>query len=478
MAQKWVPKAPQPSPDLRAGAVGWLQINLFSSLGNTLLTILGGAVLYITIPEFLNWAVLNANWVGDSRGVCDAASAGGKTGACWVFIKVRLGMFLYGFYPEPERWRVNLTLLVLAFNLLPILGSTLLKSLISQTAVGLFGGLIAYVAFGPEAAGIMVVYYFLPFLLGGISQKQVPLSSVSGNLGAYVFATFCTLVCGLLAYIVTVFFISEVIAAATGLVATLIGLLLFFVRRLSILGWRWILLFSIYPVFGFFMLVGGVFGMDHVETHYWGGLFLTLVVAGTGMATALPIGILLALGRRSELPVIKTVCVSFIEFVRGVPLVSVLFMASVMFPLFLPESVTFNKLLRALIGIAFFYAAYMAEVIRGGLQAIPKGQYEAAEALGWAYWKMMGIIILPQTLRLVIPGLANNFLSLLKDTTLVAVIGLLDLLGIAKAAMADSEWLGFTKEAYVFAAVVFWVFCFAISRYSVHLERKYHTSYQ
>ena len=194
------------------------------------------------------------------------------------------------------------------------------------------------------------------------------------------------------------------------------------------------------------------------------------------MATALPIGILLALGRRSTLPVIRTLCVFFIEFVRGVPLVSVLFMASVMFPLFLPENVTFDKLLRALIGIAFFYAAYMAEVIRGGLQAIPKGQFEAAMALGWPYWKMMALIIIPQTLRLVIPGLANNVLSLLKDTTLVAVIGLLDLLGVAKASMADTEWLGFTKEAYIFAALVFWVFCFAISRYSVYLEKTYHTS--
>ena len=196
------------------------------------------------------------------------------------------------------------------------------------------------------------------------------------------------------------------------------------------------------------------------------------------MATALPIGILLALGRRSELPVIKTVCIAFIEFVRGVPLVSVLFMASVMFPLFLPENVNFDKLLRALVGVAFFYAAYIAEVIRGGLQAITKGQFEAAEALGWTYWKKMSVIILPQTLRLVIPGLANNFLSLLKDTTLVAVIGLLDLLGVAKAALADAEWLGYTKEAYVFAGLVFWIFCFAISRYSTYLEKKYHTNYQ
>lgn len=186
----------------------------------------------------------------------------------------------------------------------------------------------------------------------------------------------------------------------------------------------------------------------------------------------------MALGRRSELPVIRVVCVTFIEVARGVPLVSVLFLASVMFPLFLPDSVSFDKLLRALVGVAFFYAAFIAEVIRGGLQTIPPGQYEAAKALGWPYWRMMSVIILPQAIRLVIPALAINFLSLFKDTTLVAVIGLLDLLGIAKAAMADSEWLGFTKEAYVFAGVVFWIVCFSISRYSVYLEKKHHTGFQ
>jgi general L-amino acid transport system permease protein len=477
MSKQWSPKTSQPSPDLSTGLIGWLRINLFSSPSNTMLTILGITIIYLTIPPIIRWAILDATWRGDSRGVCDEAAAIGQTGACWSFIKVRLGVFTYGFYPEVERWRINLILLILAFNLAPILASTIFKDNIRQTLLGFVGVSIAFWAMGTTAALVMGAYFFIPLALSIISRNQAIVAPIGAAVQAIFLRIAVAVVLGFITYLATSFFINEDIAGAVGTLFALLALCLVLIRGLSTMGWRWILLFSVYPVLGFYMLVGGVLGLPQVETHFWGGLFLTLVVAGTGMATALPIGILLALGRRSELPVIKTVCIAFIEFVRGVPLVSVLFMASVMFPLFLPENVTFNKLLRALVGIAFFYAAYMAEVIRGGLQAIPKGQYEAAKALGWAYWKMMTVIILPQTLRLVIPGLANNFLSLFKDTTLVAVIGLLDLLGIAKAAMADSEWLGFTKEAYIFAAIVFWVFCFAISRYSVHLEKKYHTSY-
>lgn len=477
MAQQWTPKVAQPSPELTTGVIGWLRTNLFSNWPNTLLTLVGVAILYLTIPSFLRWALIDATWLGDSREVCDAASAGGQSGACWTFIKVRMGVFVYGFYPEMERWRINLLLLVLAFNLAPILGSSLFKDTIRQTLLAMIGVSIVFWLYGFVPAVFMACYFFLPMALGALSSNQSVVAPVGAAVKAIFIRVVGALAFGCFVYLVTRVLISAEMSTAFGIVAGLLGFALFFIRGLSDLGWRWLLLFSAFPVCSFYLLVGGVLGLPYVETHYWGGLFLTLVVAGTGMATALPIGIVLALGRRSELPVIKTVCISFIEFVRGVPLVSVLFMASVMFPLFLPENVTFNKLLRALVGIAFFYAAYMAEVIRGGLQAIPKGQYEAARALGWPYWKMMSVIILPQTLRLVIPGLANNFLSLIKDTTLVAVIGLLDLLGIAKAAMADSEWLGFTKESYVFAAMVFWILCFALSRYSVHLEKKYHTSY-
>jgi general L-amino acid transport system permease protein len=228
----------------------------------------------------------------------------------------------------------------------------------------------------------------------------------------------------------------------------------------------------IYPVIAFYLFHGGAFGLQVVPTPRWGGLFLTLVIAGVGMASSLPIGVILALGRRSDMPVVRMLCVGFIELIRAVPLITILFMASVMLPLFLPAGVNFDKLLRALIGVALFSSAYMAEVVRGGLQAIPKGQYEAAQALGLSYARMMGLIILPQALRIVIPGIVNTFIGLFKDTTLVLIIGLFDLLGIVKAALTDAGWLGLALEGYLFAAFCFWIFCFGMSRYSMRLERR------
>ena len=205
---------------------------------------------------------------------------------------------------------------------------------------------------------------------------------------------------------------------------------------------------------------------------------LTLVVATVGIVAALPIGILLALGRRAEMPIIRSICTVFIEFWRGVPLITVLFMASVMLPLFASGETDFDKLLRAMIGIVLFQSAYMAEVVRGGLQAIPKGQYEAADALGLSYWKSMMLIVLPQALKIMIPGIVNTFIALFKDTTLLLIIGLLDLLAIVQAALNDPEWLGFSVEGYIFVAAVFWVFCFGMSRYSQYLERKLHTGHR
>lgn len=218
--------------------------------------------------------------------------------------------------------------------------------------------------------------------------------------------------------------------------------------------------------------------LPFVETPLWGGLFLTLVIGGTGIVSSLPIGVVLALGRRSNMPVVRAVCVAFIELWRGVPLISVLFMASVMFPLFLPEGVNFDKLVRALLGVALFASAYMAEVVRGGLQAIPKGQYEAAEAMALTYWKSMNLIILPQALKLVIPGIVNSFISLFKDTTLVLIIGLFDLLGMVQLAATNPDWLGYASEGYVFAGFGFWIFCFSMSRYSQYVERKLETGHK
>ncbi len=245
--------------------------------------------------------------------------------------------------------------------------------------------------------------------------------------------------------------------------------------------WKWLLgafILLVYPFIAFVLIHGGYFGFELVETNKWGGLMLTLILSAVGIVASLPIGIVLALGRRSSMPIVKSVCVVYIEFWRGVPLITVLFMSSVMLPLFFPEGTDFDKLARAMIGIIMFQSAYMAEVVRGGLQAIPKGQYEAAASLGLTYWKSMGLIILPQALKLVIPGIVNTFIALFKDTTLVLIIGLFDLLAIIQQANSDPEWLGFDTEGYVFAGLVFWIFCFGMSRYSIALEEKLHTGHK
>lgn len=234
----------------------------------------------------------------------------------------------------------------------------------------------------------------------------------------------------------------------------------------------WVVLF---PIFTWFMLYGGFFGLSVVETRQWGGLTLTLIIAAVGIAGALPLGILLALARRSRLPIVRVLSVIFIEFWRGVPLITVLFMSSVMLPLFMQEGTNIDKLVRALVGVILFQSAYVAEVVRGGLQALPKGQTEAAESLALGYWKTQGLVILPQALKMVIPGLVNTIIALFKDTSLVIIIGLFDLFSSVQQATVDPEWLGMSTEGYVFAAAVYWIFCFSMSRYSQHLERRFHT---
>jgi general L-amino acid transport system permease protein len=354
-----------PPPRLSVGVVGWLRSNLFSSWFNTLLTLLAIYLIWLIVPPLLQWAVFQADWTGTTRADCTSE------GACWVFIKERFSQFMYGFYPEELRWRVDLTVWLAVIGAAPL---------------------------------------FVP---------AMPRKALYGALFLLV-----------------------------------------------------------YPLLAFWLLHGGFLGLSEVSTSQWGGLMLTLVIAAVGIAGALPLGILLALGRRSKMPAIRVICVTFIEFWRGVPLITVLFMSSVMLPLFLPEGLSFDKLLRALIGVILFQSAYIAEVVRGGLQAIPKGQYEAAAAMGLGYWRTMGLVILPQALKLVIPGIVNTFIALFKDTSLVIIIGLFDLLNSIKQATTDPAWLGMATEGYVFAALVFWIFCFGMSRYSMRLERKLDTGHK
>ncbi|MEI6897066.1 MAG: amino acid ABC transporter permease [Psychromonas sp.] len=236
-------------------------------------------------------------------------------------------------------------------------------------------------------------------------------------------------------------------------------------------------LILLYPIICFILLSGGFFGLETVETEKWGGLMLTLVIAAVGIIVSFPIGIVLALGRQSDMPIVKMLCVGFIEFIRGVPLITILFMASVVLPLFFSDGLDFDKLLRALIGITLFQAAYIAEVVRGGLQAIPKGQYEASKSLGLGYWQGMILIILPQALKISIPNLVGSFISLFKDTTLVLIIGLFDILAMVTLTNSDTNWLGYEVEGYVFVTLIYWVICFSMSQYSKSVERKFNTEH-
>lgn len=244
-------------------------------------------------------------------------------------------------------------------------------------------------------------------------------------------------------------------------------------------GLNALLLFVFFPIVAFFLLHGG-FGLSTVETPLWGGLMVTLILSFVGIAVSLPLGILLALGRRSDMPVIKMICVVFIEVVRGVPLITVLFMANVMLPLFMPTGWTIDNFLRALVGVSLFASAYMAEVVRGGLQAIPKGQYEGADSLGLSYWQKVRLIILPQAIKLVIPGIVNTFIGLFKDTSLVSIIGMFDLLGIVRLNFTDATWATPVTPltGLIFAGFVFWIFCFGMSRYSAYMERRLDTGHK
>jgi general L-amino acid transport system permease protein len=241
-----------------------------------------------------------------------------------------------------------------------------------------------------------------------------------------------------------------------------------------------LLLFVIFPIVAFFLLHGGVLGLQKVETPLWGGMMVTLILSFVGIAVSFPFGILLALGRRSKMPVIRTICVTFIEVIRGVPLITVLFMANVMLPLFLPTGWSIDNFLRALVGVALFASAYMAEVIRGGLQAIPKGQGEGADSLGLGYWQKTRLIILPQALKLVIPGIVNTFIGLFKDTSLVSIIGMFDLLNIIRLNFSDTTWITPVTPitGLIFAGFIYWLFCFSMSRYSAFMENHLDTGHK
>ena len=337
----------------------WLRVNLFSSWTNGLLTVLVLGLFWLVIPPLLDWAIFNATLNAATKAQCAA------DGACWAFIKQRFALFFYGRDPAAERWRVDLS-------------------------------------------AVLLVVFLVPAMMDGVRHRWVA-------------------------------------------VVALVG---------------------VYPIIAALLMAGGVFGLPWVDTEYWGGLMLNTVLSFVAIAGSLPLGIVLALGRRSRLPLVRYACIGFIELWRGVPLLTVLFMAMVMMPLFLPGGVTVDKLVRALIALTLFTAAYMAEVIRGGLQGVPRGQEEAARSLGLGYWRTQGLVVLPQAIRLVVPGIVNTVVDLYKDTTLVTIVGLFDLLGVVNQSLKDSAWLGMAKEGYAFAAALFFVICWGMSLYSRKVERR------
>jgi general L-amino acid transport system permease protein len=416
-----------PPPPNMTGVTGWIGANMFPNWYNGILSVLFLLFIATVVGHVVDWALLKAVFFGEDRTACVAS----PEGACWAFVRAKFAQWIYGFYPIDERWRVNLAFLLGAGGLVPMLIPSIPHK--RETAL--------YLLFIFPIATLIL-------LTGGHFQFS-PGTWISVLVSLLIFA----------AIVLALSFGAGLLgrSAALKIVGTVAAVVIAVMVILSI-----------------------DFGLHPVETSQWGGLLVTLVVAITGIVVSLPLGILLALGRRSKMPALRVFSVVFIEVWRGVPLISVLFMASVMLPLFLPAGVNFDKLLRCLIGVTLFSSAYMAEVVRGGLQAIPRGQYEAASALGLNYWKSMALIILPQALKIVIPGIVNNFISLFKDTTLVSIIGLFDLLGIVQSGFQDPKWASPQTGAsgYFAAAVIFWMFCFLMSRYSQFMERRLTTTHR
>ena len=489
--QELVPE--RPAPVKTTGFVGFLRTRLFNSPTNILLTMMGLSLLWFTVVPAVKFLLVDAVWRGTDRNACLAENAGHVVGACWPFVEAKFAQFIYGFYPEAERWRVNLTFLLAALLLLPLLMPRLPAKGLSA---GLFFIAFPVVAFfllhggGLGGFGVSWTADFLSGFADSIGDAGRKLTSageataVVGSLLAGLGRLVVLLSVAVTYLIWPLTWLRDQIQAAGRPVwadfaatSAIVSILLFVLSGGIRTGWR-SLIVSL-AVFAGIGVVISAMGLDHggfpiVDTRLWGGLLVTLVVSVTGIVTSMPVGIALALGRRSTIPLIRIFSVMFIEFWRGVPLITVLFFATYMLPLFVPAGFTVDGLVRALIGIAVFSGAYIAEVIRGGLQAIPRGQGEAASALGLSWWKTTALIVMPQALRHVIPGLVNSFIALFKDTSLVSIVALFDLLGSLRASFSDPVWATPSTlfTGFAFIGMIYFVFCFGMSRYSLFVENR------
>jgi general L-amino acid transport system permease protein len=489
--QELVPE--RAAPIKTTGFIGFLRTRLFNSPTNILLTIVGILLLWFTVVPAVKFLLIDAVWTGKDRTACLSETAGHTVGACWPFVQAKFSQFIYGFYPEAERWRVNLTFFLAALLLLPLLIPRLPAKGLNA---GLFFVVLPVVAFfllhggGLDGFGVSWTAGLLSGFndsIGDGGRKLAKAGEATAVIGPLLvlLGKLVVLLSTAISYLIwPLTWLRDQIQASgrpvwTDFAATaaIVSILLFVVNGGIRTGWR-SLIVSL-AIFAGIGIVIAVMGLDHggfpvVDTRLWGGLLVTLVVSVTGIVASMPVGIALALGRRSTIPLIRVFSVTFIEFWRGVPLITVLFFATYMLPLFVPAGFTMDGLVRALIGIALFAGAYQAEVIRGGLQAIPRGQGEAASALGLSYWKTTGLIVMPQALRHVIPGLVNSFIALFKDTSLVSIVSLFDLLGQLRASFSDPVWATPTTlfTGFAFTGLIYFVFCFGMSRYSLFVEHR------
>ncbi|WP_069301468.1 amino acid ABC transporter permease [Neptunicoccus sediminis] len=417
----------QAPPSTAAGPIKWMRDNLFSSVLNTVLTLLSVYFLWLVLSLVLPW-VWYGSWTATSLKECrevvaDLGLAHGA--ACWSVIGERYLQLIYGFYPAELYWRANLAFVLMIVALAPVLYPNLPRKILWFSAL----------------------YPFIAFWLLWGGTLWTPVVAVAGFvLGYFAFEALYRL--------------------AGSLVGVIAAILVPVIWWLLLAGPVANGLASVLPL-----------TIETVESAKFGGFMLSIIIGVTGIALSLPLGILLALGRQSDLMIVKAICVGFIEFIRGVPLITLLFVASTLLNYFLPPGTTFDIILRVIIMVTLFASAYMAEVVRGGLAALPTGQYEAADALGLDYWKATRLITMPQALKISIPGIVSTFIGLFKDTTLVSIIGLLDPIGLTNTIRADSNWNGIVWELYGFIALMFFIFCFGMSRYSMYLERKLKTGH-
>lgn len=428
------PKPERPPPAASIGVLGWMRANLFSSVSNALLTLLGAYVVIVFFTAIINWALIDAVWDASNRREC--LDRVGRAGACWPGVIAWIPNLLYGLYPKDQVWRINLAFLILVAWALPLW----LPRVKSKVGIGL--------------SAVLVYPFFASYFFHGGEKDLLWTALIALGMAGFAWVWLTTL-----AERVTGLSFGTLFARLTGAPPDDDAA----IRTRARIGYALLYLLA--------LAATTQWSLSEVPTRLWGGLFLTLVISGFGIAFSLPAGVMLALGRRSQMPFVSLCSTAFIELFRSVPLITILFMFNTMLPLFLPVGVEVNRLVRAIVAVCLFAAAYMAEIVRGGLQAIPRGQYEAASAVGLGFWQSTALVIMPQALKIMIPTIVGNFIGLFKDTTLVSIIGLFDLLSMARAVGEDTTWLGLFLEPFFFITLIYFVFCFLMSQYSLNLER-------